>query len=58
MRRKDLSRALRRIGGRQEKGRSSCEKTIYFDSVENVYGKFLDVKVTATKNNRLKGEVM
>lgn len=39
------------------KGRSSCEKTIYFDCPENVYGKFLNVKVTATKNNRLKGEV-
>lgn len=39
------------------KGRSSCEKTIYFDCPENVYGKFLNVRVVATKNNRLKGEV-
>ncbi len=44
--------------GGKGKGRSSCEKTIYFNCDENVYGKFVNVKVVATKNNRLKGEVV
>ncbi len=38
------------------KGKSSCEKAIYFPSKTNVLGQFIDVKITGTKNNQLKGE--
>ena len=37
------------------KGKSSCEKAIEFKSDENCVGKFLQVKITGTKNNQLKG---
>ncbi len=39
------------------KGKSSCEKAISFRSDENIYGKFVNVKITGTKNNQLKGEL-
>lgn len=39
------------------KGKSSCEKAISFRSDENVYGKFVNVTITGTKNNQLKGEL-
>lgn len=40
------------------KGKSSCEKAISFDSRENVMGRFVNVKITGTKNNQLKGEII
>ena len=40
------------------KGKSSCEKAISFSSKEDLTGKFVPVKITATKNNQLKGELV
>ena len=39
------------------KGKSSCEKAISFASPENIVGQFVNVKITGTKNNQLKGEL-
>ena len=39
------------------KGKSSCEKAITFKSDKNVLGQFVNVKITGTKNNQLKGEL-
>ena len=44
--------------GGKAKGKSSCEKAIYFPSKENFLGKFVDVRITGTKNNQLKGELV
>lgn len=40
------------------KGKSSCEKAISFRSVSDVSGQFVRVKITGTKNNQLKGELV
>ncbi|MBO5215110.1 MAG: tRNA (N6-isopentenyl adenosine(37)-C2)-methylthiotransferase MiaB [Clostridia bacterium] len=40
------------------KGKSSCEKAISFASADDIVGKFVPVKITATKNNQLKGELV
>ena len=38
-------------------GKSSCDKTISFQSERNCYGEFLNVKVVKTKKNKLIGEL-
>lgn len=38
------------------KGKSSCEKAISFPSDENLVGQFVNVRITASKNNQLRGE--
>ena len=40
------------------KGKSSCEKAISFRSENDVKGQFVQVKITGTKNNQLKGELV
>ena len=40
------------------KGKSSCEKAISFRSASDVSGQFVRVKITGTKNNQLKGELV
>jgi tRNA A37 methylthiotransferase MiaB len=40
------------------KGKSSCEKAISFNCTEDIVGQFVPVKITATKNNQLKGELV
>lgn len=40
------------------KGKSSCEKAISFKNSGNCLGEFVKVKITGTKNNQLKGEVI
>lgn len=42
----------------QAKGKSSCEKAISFRSESNVRGQFVNVKITGTKNNQLKGALI
>lgn len=44
--------------GGKASGKSDCEKTVYFDSDENVIGKFVNVEVTSTKNNQLFGKIL
>ena len=39
------------------KGKSSCEKAITFESKDNVYGKFVNVEITNSKNNQLIGKI-
>lgn len=39
------------------KGKSSCEKAITFESKENLYGKFVDIEITKSKNNQLIGRI-
>lgn len=44
--------------GGKASGKSDCEKAVYFDSDENVIGKFVNVEVTSTKNNQLFGKIL
>ncbi len=39
-------------------GKSSCDKSISFEASEENAGKFLNVKITEVKNNKLKGELI
>ena len=39
-------------------GKSSCEKAISFAGSPELVGKFVPVKITGTKNNQLKGEIV
>ena len=44
--------------GKTASGKSSCEKAIYFPSDENIFGSFVNVKITKAKNNQLFGEIV
>lgn len=44
--------------GGMAQGKSSCEKAVSFPSETDLTGKFVNVKVTGTKNNQLKGEIV
>lgn len=40
------------------RGKTSCEKTVYFDACENIENRFVDVEITHTKNSQLFGRLL